>query len=108
MTDRERDCTDSSCETLVSPIPRVRARPLAVQRRPARRKVTFVDSGKPSSDRILALARRALEERGVEVGAPLRKLRASRLPPTSIVNLRPHDGGRTLGAPWIRSSSSSD
>jgi len=92
MTD-ERDCADSSCEILVSPIPRVRPRPLAVRRQPARRKVTFVDSGKPNSDRILALAQRALEDRGIEVGAPLRKLRASRLMDDALLARAAADDG---------------
>ena len=97
MTD-ERDCTDASCEILVSPIPRVRPRPLAVHRHPARRKVTFVDSGKPSSDRILALARRALEERGIEVGAPLRQLRASRLMDAELLARAAGDDGLVVVA----------
>lgn len=96
MTERDPDCPDSSCEILVSPIPRVRPRPLAIRLRPARRKVTFVDSGKPNSDRILAMARRALEDLGVEVGAPLRKVRASRLMDADLLSRAAADDGLVL------------
>ena len=96
MTDRDRECTDSSCELLVSPIPRVRPRPLAVHREPPRRKVMFIDSGKPSSDRILELARLALEARGIEIGAPLRKVRASRLMGEELLARAAADDGLVL------------
>lgn len=92
------DCADSSCERLVSPIPRVSPRPLAVTRRPRRRRVTFVDTGKPNSARILQLAARELGERGVELGEPLRKARASRLAGEEILARAARDEGLVLVA----------
>jgi len=94
--DRDRDCIDGSCELLVSPVPRVRPRPLAVTGAPRRRRVLFVDSGKPNSDRILALARSALTGQGVEVGPPLRKRRASRLADEELLRQAAGDDGLVL------------
>ena len=95
---RDRDCIDSSCEMLVSPIPRVRPRPLAVNAVPRRRRVLFVNSGKPSSDRILELAGRALAGHGVEVAEPLRKARASRLADPDLLDRAARDDGLVLFA----------
>ena len=95
---RDRDCIDGSCELLVSPIPRVRPRPLAVTGAPRRRRVLFVDSGKPNSARILELAGRALAGQGVEVGQPLRKQRASRLADEELLRRAASDEGLVLVA----------
>jgi hypothetical protein len=76
--ERGEGCAGASCDPLVSPIPRIRPRPLHVTTAP-RRRVTFIDSGKPNSAQILELATAILAARGVEVGESLRKPRASRL-----------------------------
>lgn len=81
----DNDCDDTSCEILVSPIPRVRRRPLAVRRQPVQRKVSFINSSKPNSARILALACGALEERGIAAAVLLNKQRASRLMDESLL-----------------------
>ncbi len=94
--DRDADCTDSSCELLVSPIPRVRPRPLAVSGRSRRRRVRFVDSGKPNSAHILQLAALELAEHGVELGEPLRKARASRLAGEDLLVEAARDDGLVL------------
>lgn len=60
-------CLDSSCELLVSPIPRPRIQELAVSRRPRVRRVRFVDSRKPNSLRVLREASELLRARGIEV-----------------------------------------
>lgn len=96
--DRDRDCIDGSCELLVSPIPRVRPRPLAVTGAPRRRRVIFIDSGKPNSAKILELAGRALADHGVEVAPPLRKARASRLADAGLLERAARDEGLVLFA----------
>jgi hypothetical protein len=98
LAPRDRDCVDASCEPLVSPIPRVRARPLAVTGVPRRRRVIFIDSGKPNSARILELAGRALADHGVEVAQPLRKARASRLADPDLLERAARDEGLVLFA----------
>lgn len=60
-------CLDSSCELLVSPIPRPSVQTLVVRRRPRVRHVRFVDSRKPNSMRVLREASQLLRDRGIEV-----------------------------------------
>lgn len=62
----------SSCELLVSPIPRPRVQELRVSTRPRRRRVVFLDSRKPSSIGILRQAAELLRARGIEVEDEIR------------------------------------
>lgn len=65
-------CGDSSCELLISPIPRPRIRELHVSLRPIKRRVVLVDSRKPNSIVILRHVVELLRERQIEVESEIR------------------------------------
>lgn len=71
-SDTIASCDDSSCELLVSPIPRPRVQALRVQARPRRRRVRMLDTKKPNSLAILREASALLRARGIEVEPEIR------------------------------------
>jgi hypothetical protein len=65
-------CDDSSCELLVSPIPRPRVQELRVSTRPRKRRVVLLDSRKPNSIVILRQVAELLRAQGIEVAPEIR------------------------------------
>lgn len=65
-------CLDSSCELLVSPIPRPSVQKLTVSRRPKQRRVTLVDSRKPNSIVVMRQVAEMLRAKGIEVTTEIR------------------------------------
>ena len=71
-SDAITSCGDSSCELLVSPIPRPRIQELVVSSRPRKRRVVLVDTRKPNSIAVLRLVADLLKDRQIEVEAEIR------------------------------------
>lgn len=63
---------DTSCELLISPIPRPRVQELRVSTRPKRRRVVLLDSRKPNSMAILREVAELLRARQIEVEPEIR------------------------------------
>jgi hypothetical protein len=71
-------CGDTSCEYLVSPIPRPKRKRLSVVLRPHSRRIIMLDHGKPNSTTIFQRAQQLLRQMGVDVAdAIMRKPHAS-------------------------------
>jgi hypothetical protein len=64
-------CADSSCELLISPIPRPQIQEVVVSTRPKRRRVMLVDSRKPNSIVVLRQVAELLRAQHVEVVAEI-------------------------------------
>ena len=60
-------CADSSCELLISPIPRPRIQEFVVSLRPKRRRVMLVDTRKPNSIVVLRQVADLLRAQQIEV-----------------------------------------
>jgi hypothetical protein len=60
-------CGDTSCEILVSPIPRPKAQRFNVSTRPRKRRVALVDTRKPNSQAILRSVQAILRSKGIDV-----------------------------------------
>jgi len=63
---------DTSCELLISPIPRPRVQALRVSTRPKRRRVVMLDTRKPNSLAILRQVADLLRARQIEVEPEIR------------------------------------
>ena len=70
--DTMASCDDTSCELLISPIPRPRIQQLQVRTRPTRRRVVLVDSRKPNSLAVLRHVAELLRAEGIEVASEIR------------------------------------
>jgi hypothetical protein len=66
-------CGDTSCELLISPIPRPRPEEVAISVSPRKRRVVLMDTGKPNSLAILRKTRELLRARGIEVADEIRQ-----------------------------------
>lgn len=90
-------CDDSSCELLISPIPKPRIKPLHVSVKPKRRRVTLLDTKKPNSIAILRRVGEMLRERGIEVEPQIRiKDDPSRPMPGDVLDWIARDEGLLL------------
>src|SRR5687767_10557589 len=60
-------CGDLTCESLVDPIPRPKAKPFTVRITPAKREVVLIDNRKVNSMEILRRTQAILRSRGIDV-----------------------------------------
>jgi len=65
-------CDDTSCELMISPIPRPRVQELRVSIKPKRRRVVLVDSRKPNSIVVLRQVAELLRAEHIEVEPEIR------------------------------------
>lgn len=94
--DKVASCGDTSCELLVSPIPRPRVQHLAVKTTPAQRRVVLVDTRKPNSIVVLRKTKALLEARGIEVAEIRDKADPSRPMPAAQLDQLAREGGLFL------------
>ena len=71
-SDTMLSCGDTSCELLISPIPRPRVQELVVSTRPKKRQVVLVDSRKPNSIVVLRQVAELLRAERIDVAAEIR------------------------------------